>query len=281
MRASSRRRKRVLWNRSPSTSTTTWVPGKWTVPTVLRSFAARVPTRHPRLRRMSRRCWRRATWTRELRVSPSQCETAASDCAGGGDRTEPCARTSGEPYLCRTIALDHDLLSHHPVSCLRSPAGLSFPRRLGRGRIRRKLGIPEYQSPVLPRLGRKREWPPVTSRGSRGRPTPGYAGVANAISLALWTTSIRLARPRPSSPFASLERERTTACDRRPLRAGVMMPSAGCRRGGGPRRSGPRRAVQRQLLLRAGVVRRRLQATVAWFVRASLAARVPRRGGLS
>ena len=131
MRASSRRRKRVLWNRSPSTLTTTWVPGKWTVPTVLRSFAARVPTRHPRLRRMSRRCWRRATWTRELRVSPSQCETAASDCAGGGDRTEPCARTSGEPYLCRTIALDHDLLSHHPVSCLRSPAGLSFPRRLG------------------------------------------------------------------------------------------------------------------------------------------------------
>ena len=105
MRASSRRRKRVLWNRSPSTSTTRWVPGKWTVPTVLRSFAARVAIRHPRLRRMSRRCWRRATSTRELRVSPSQCETAASDCAGGGDRTEPYARTSGEPYLCWTIAL--------------------------------------------------------------------------------------------------------------------------------------------------------------------------------
>ena len=34
--------------------------------------------------------------------------------------------------------------------------------------------------------------PPVASRGSRGEPTPGYAGVANAISLAPWTTSVRL-----------------------------------------------------------------------------------------
>lgn len=39
MRSSSRRRKRVLWNRSPSTSTTTWVPGEWTLPTVLRQPA--------------------------------------------------------------------------------------------------------------------------------------------------------------------------------------------------------------------------------------------------
>jgi len=129
------------------------VPGKWTVPTVLRSFAARVPTRHPRLRRMSRRCWRRATWTRELRVSPSQCETAASDCAGGGDRTEPCARTSGEPYLCRTIALDHDLLSHHPVSCLRSPAGLSFPRRLG---SRENTAVARYPGVPVSRLAAPR-----------------------------------------------------------------------------------------------------------------------------
>jgi hypothetical protein len=90
--------------------------------------------------------------------------------------------------------LDHDLLSHHPVSCLRSPAGLSFPRRLG---SRETTTEARYTGAPASRLAAPRPktgmFPPVASRGSRGRPTPGYAGVANAISLALWTTGKRLA----------------------------------------------------------------------------------------